>query len=130
MLNYYTNECSEVAFSVLIEETLINVTRREDEAIEFETATGTYLLHHIQGCCESVTIESIEGDLKDLINSPILLAEECTKVSDPPDILDDHQTWTFYRLGTAKGYVSIRFHGTSNGYYSERVSFHYFPLRG
>ena len=97
-----------------------------DQFIEFVTTEGeTFLMHHEQQCCESVSIESIEGELVNLLNHPILLAEE---VTESGNIDDDEewrgsQTWTFYKLATIKGYVDIRWNGSSNGYYSESVDF-------
>lgn len=79
--------------------------------------------YHRQDCCESVGIEDVCGDLDDLIGSPITLAEEVSE-KDPepdPDEYCEHRTWTFYRFGTAKGTVTVRWLGESNGYYSEDV---------
>jgi hypothetical protein len=84
-------------------------------------------LSHNQGCCESVYIESIEGDLKDLIGSPLTMAEVVSNEDGDgrpkPDSSfgSDEQLWTFYKFATVKGYVTIRFYGTSNGYYSMGV---------
>ena len=91
-----------------------------EEGIVFKKANGKgYYLYHIQDCCESVYIESIVGDLKDLENNPILMAEESAK--DMGSAASESGTWTFYKFATIKGYVDIRFCGESNGYYSEAV---------
>lgn len=114
-------------FTDLIGKTLISVEAISDE-IQFKVDNGQVLkLLHQQDCCESVTIESIVGDLADLVGTPILKAEEATSGDAPegaalPEYADDSQTWTFYKLATIKGYVDIRWFGSSNGYYSESVS--------
>ncbi len=119
----------DTQFSDLLGRTLVSVDRIGDEELIFTAVTGEqWRMRHYQDCCESVTIESIVGDLADLIGSPILKAEEA--ISDEAqegagetEGSDDSFTWTFYKLATIKGYVDIRWFGSSNGYYSERVHF-------
>lgn len=114
----------------LLGKTMTNVERRvvyEDDELVFTLDDGSrYKLYHNQDCCEHVSIEDITGDLSDLIGSPLTMAEEVTSSENPPGIEKDSQdsfTWTFYKFATAKGYVTIRWYGESNGYYSESVDF-------
>ena len=101
------------------------------ECLRLKCAEGTFEFFHSQDCCESVYIESITGDVADLIGSPILLAEESTSEQTPEGFNHfyepESQTWTFYKLATIKGYVDVRWFGTSNGYYSESVSLDFKP---
>lgn len=103
--------------------TSIEVSQSKDEIL-FKANDGTqFKMYHTQDCCESVTVEDVEGNLEDLINSPITQAEEVTsteKFNGKPEFPDSF-TWTFYKLATVKGYVTIRWLGESNGYYSESV---------
>ena len=110
----------------LVGKILTEIKKEEDELI-FVVNDGTkYKMYHSQDCCESVVIDDINGDLEDLIGTPILLAEEVTSEENPEGVTKEYQdsfTWTFYKLATIKGYVDIRWYGESNGYYSESVDF-------
>jgi hypothetical protein len=115
-----------VQFSDLAGKTLTKCYLVGDEEIVFECDGGeSYKLYHYQDCCESVVVEDVCGDLADLIGTPILLAEEATSETPPEgsSSRDDEDRWTFYKLRTIKGSVDIRWHGSSNGYYSVSVDF-------
>lgn len=125
----------------------VNATK---EQINFYTEDDEqYRMWHRQDCCEDVYVEDIIGDLDDLIGAPILEAREASSYDneDPeelyrqlysdeefvmqkmsgfteiPNMGGESETWTFYILSTIKGSVTIRWYGTSNGYYSESVDF-------
>jgi len=130
--------------SDLIDKVLTEVINEDNNELVFVCNDGKkYKMYHCQDCCENVSIDDINGDLQDLIGSPITLAEEVSnedfensfaakfktvlgtlsKKDDEGNYEPESYTWTFYKLATIKGYVDIRWFGESNGYYSERVHF-------
>lgn len=132
----------ERKFNILVGQTLTKVEDRGDE-IRFTTNDGKiYRQVYYADCCAGCSVEEIHGDLQDLIGVPILMAEEVTNREPDADIQykrdkeksialankeyyyeEDSETWTFYKLATIKGSVTIRWYGSSNGYYSEAPTF-------
>lgn len=113
----------EVEMSDLLGKVFTKVTGGQgDDEMRLDCAEGTFVFSHHQDCCESVSIEDVTGDLNDLVGSPILRAEEVENGPIPEDHTPgESETWTFYKFATIKGYVDVRWLGSSNGYYSERV---------
>lgn len=122
-------EGKETPFAALVGETLSAIEGEVgDDTLTLKTASGRqFQMVHYADCCENVELFDVVGDLADLIGHPILQAEEVSTDEDPPDITaPDYResfTWTFYKLATIKGSVTLRWLGTSNGYYSESVEF-------
>ena len=143
METIYTLETLEEAFALvrpwgdknsakideLLGKTLVDIhgAKEGEEEIYFVCSDGmVFKMYHEQDCCEGVDVEDITGDPRRLLNTPITLAEDISsKFEDPyPEaegFWDDSHTWTWYKLATVKGYVTIRWYGESNGYYSESV---------
>lgn len=95
--------------------------RFDNEAIVFDSGTNElYVLTHIQECCENVWIESITGELEDLIDNPLIMAEVASQTKCDEDGFSD-QIFYFYKFATVKGYVTIRFVADDTPYYSTEV---------
>ena len=91
--------------------------------------TGNYSLlvaYHEQDCCETVELleedPNLEKKLKKMCGERIVsVSEKIVDISD--EVSDDSGTATFYDLRSHAGETTFRWHGESNGYYSERVDF-------
>lgn len=111
-------------FSELVGKTITEINNIDDRELIFTTDNDDqYKMYHFQDCCESVYIEDIVGDLDDLLNTPILEARVDQPDEEPLSPYEESYTWTFYNIRTIKGSVTIRWYGSSNGYYSESVDF-------
>lgn len=98
-------------------------TNAGDEEFIMECSDGTRIrFFHQQDCCENVSIDQIDGHITHLIGSPIIMAEEVSE-EGPTSEYGDSSTWTFYKFATMNGYVTVKWLGTSNGYYSESVGY-------
>lgn len=79
--------------------------------------------YHYQYCCEDVHIEDVVGSFKDLIGHPLLVAE--ARQGEVTDTELGDEQWTFYTFRNIGGTVDVRWHGSSNGYYSVSVTYAY-----
>lgn len=110
------------AFSDLIGHTLVHVEAAvgcDVARFVLDDGRAFKMLHH-NDCCESVDLVDVCGDVADLLDAVVLDARE--EMSEDQSGKYDSATWTFYIIRTQKGTVTLRWLGTSNGYYSETVS--------
>jgi len=111
-----------VSIDELVGKVFKEVTASVDEMYFIAETGERYTFYHDQDCCECVSIEDIDGDISDLVCTPITMAEE-TVMAATEEECSESGTWTYYRFATVRGYVTVRWFGSSNGYYSEGVSF-------
>jgi uncharacterized protein (TIGR02996 family) len=108
---------------------VLSAAKHEADRIVLTDSTGPeYVIYHRQDCCENVDIESVDGNIEDLLWSPITVAEESAE-----SVIEDgtgeektryeSATRTTHRIATAKGEVTVLWFGSSNGYYSEMPRF-------
>ena len=127
LTNLFARKGASMDIGVLVGQTLTSVYKEENgvsETLVFVAADGKkYRMYNREnsfGNDVHVTLEEIHGNLEDLLDTPIFVAEEA---SCPPKDKDAEEDWTFYKFRTIKGSVTLRWYGCSNGYYSEKVDF-------
>jgi hypothetical protein len=99
-----------------------------DERSTITTDRGTLVMVHYEDRCESVQVDDVVGDINDLVGGVVVSFEEVEGDLPATDRYDVSHTWTFYNIRTTKGDVTIRWYGTSNGYYSESVDVEWHSL--
>jgi hypothetical protein len=97
---------------------LSTTTHYNDNLLYIKTDKGTMRFYHDQECCEQVWLEDGLEDLEKMIGEKVLHAEV---IEDALDEYDDSYTWTYYKISTLNHDCTLRFYGTSNGYYSEGI---------
>ncbi len=118
--NLFAGGLMYLEFSRIIGMVFVKIENTGNHVLFTSRSGRHFQMYHDQDCCERVSVEEIVGDLDDLINTPILRAEE--RSQNDPDA-DEHGSWTFYEFATIKGSVTIRWYGSSNGCYGVEVSF-------
>lgn len=116
----------EASFSELKGGRITGINYEDDVlilTIVINDETRRFKMYHPQACCESV--ELIDGleELKQCLNYTIVDAYVTTNSNDSKDNTHESWTWTYYTIQTDRCSATLRWYGTSNGYYSEGVSF-------
>ena len=135
LIRYYYNNNEDLAMSRSLGAKILSfedTSESSDTLFCIVTDKGTLAFCHHQDCCESVGLEEIIGDKESLIGEEILLAEEVSSGDENNNENNHYEsfTWTFYKIQTMHGDITLRFLGSSNGYYSEGVNVYWLPIKG
>lgn len=99
--------------------THIDVNKANDEILLTTESGRQFVICHHQGCCENVNIVDTEGEWHTLIGKPILAAKHWECQSDTE--YGGSATDTKLTFQVTDATVINKWHGESNGYYSESV---------
>lgn len=114
---YFTKDY--VTVQDLIGETIGVIREREDEVVILCHSGRVFTFDHQQDCCESVTVTEVRGI--DLVGGATI-TDAKEEIISPERRGYESATDSTFTLITEKGDLVIKFHGESNGYYSETVT--------
>jgi hypothetical protein len=111
----------------LIGKTIISIISENDTLRIATFDGGQYVFMHYQDYCEQVYIVQVDGNLSDLIGSPLTGCVHEASDEKPSAIKNDETwkeesvTWTTIVFETASARASVYWLGQSNGYYGEDI---------
>src|SRR5690606_1558502 len=110
-----------VDFNELEGEIIVSIDGIRNDDVTIKTASGrTFRMYHSQDCCESVYVSreygSVDGILNKTVERAVYNTEYYAEASESGTI-------TTFRIYCGDAYLELEWLGTSNGYYSEGVSF-------
>jgi|688.fasta_scaffold731777_1 hypothetical protein len=97
----------------------LNITVGEERATIVVDGGIVAEWFYLQDCCATCTISQVDGDPESLIGGVIHAAYITRSTGDTSY---GTETWTFIHVRATTGDVCFRFHGESNGYYSEDIN--------
>lgn len=119
----------------MVGETIVKVVNINDDHLYLYLENGDYYMFFHKDdddCHGDVRIKSIQGSLRNILNSPLTVAKtsySCGYTDDNdvdnflPDWKQETYTWTFYKFATDKGSITVRWFGTSSDYdCSEKIT--------
>lgn len=120
-------EFEKISLNELIGKTFYEIKKRGDN-ISFTDMEGTvYKFNSYHSGFSETFLEDIEGELSDLANSKIIIAEMVKKTENYNSDLKraspyyDYSQWVFYKFATLKGYVTIKWRCEASANYSSEV---------
>ena len=127
IIPYYHCTLDDVKRNLATGITRVDGYMKDSAELHFYCKNGSVVVfYHEQDCCESVWLEDSDGLVSGFdifTDCDWCEVEEITENRGKLEEWDESFTWTFYKFRTNKGYDTVRWYGTSNGYYSESVDF-------
>ena len=111
------NRLEVKVYDELLGKTIVRAAASNDEFYLLFDDNTYFRLYHEQCCCETVELIDVDGDIEDLVGGTLREAEVVTHEWET----SNYERWTYYKFGTQKGGVSLRWYGSHNGYYSNTV---------
>ena len=94
--------------------------KAQSEQLVIKTDRGELTLKHEVDCCEAVYLEEFTGTAESLVGAIVTSFTKDTREGEQ-DRGSHVEMWTFYNLVTSRQDLSLRWYGSSNGYYSIAV---------